>query len=153
MAISIGVVVSWIAITFFSLIPKRLSLLETIFLFCANTVFELSVFSILHINLKLIDVEPGLENGIANLMFRLIELPLLLVASSTILLYSAKYKWWAVTAIILFTLIVQQALLSLGILSFNHWNLFYSGLGMCLNVLFSRTMTWVITSVERKVTA
>jgi hypothetical protein len=153
MSIIIGVVATWIAITVFSLIPKKTSLFETIFLFSVNTIFELSVFSILHVNLKFIVVEPGMGNGIADLMFRLIELPLLLVASSNILLYSTKLKWCAVALIVVFTLIVQQTLVYLGIISFHHWNIFYSGIGMCVNVLFSRIMTWFITSLDRKVPA
>jgi SNF family Na+-dependent transporter len=97
MPIIIGTVVTWIALTTFSLIPKKLTQFEMIFLFCVDTIFELSIFSILHVNLKLIVVEPGVSNGIADLMFRLIGLPLLLVVTSNLLLFSnKKIKWCGV---------------------------------------------------------
>ncbi|KIL39660.1 hypothetical protein SD70_18640 [Gordoniibacillus kamchatkensis] len=153
MAILIGTVVTWMAVTFFSIIPKKIPPFETIFLFCVNTIFELSIFSILHLNLKFIVVEPGIGNGIADLMLRLIELPLLLVASSNILLYSNKVKWCWVALIILFTLLVQQTLEWMDIITFQRWNIMYTGIYMCVNVAFSSMMTWVITSLDKKETA
>lgn len=153
MPIIVGAIVVWIAVTFFSLIPKKLSSFETIFVFCTSTIFELSVFSILHINLRLIEVEPGIANGMADLMFRLLEIPLLLTASANLLLYRTKIKWVAAASIVLFTLIVQQTSLRVGILHFHHWNLVYSGLGMCANVGFASLMAWVITSINGKVPA
>jgi hypothetical protein len=153
MPIIIGTVVTWIALIVFSLIPKKLTPFEMIFLFCVDTIFELSIFSILHINLKFIVVEPGVSNGIADLMFRLIELPLLIVVTSNLLLYSnKKIKWCGVVLIVLFTLIVQQILVQINTLSFYHWNIVYSGIGMCAAVVFSRIMSWIITSIGTKET-
>ncbi|WP_274361533.1 hypothetical protein [Paenibacillus thermotolerans] len=153
MAIIVGTIATWIAVTVFSLIPKKLTVSENIVLFFYNTIFELSVFTILHVNLKLIVVEPGIGNGIADLMFRLIELPLVLVATSNILLYSSDVKWLGVALIVLFTLLVQLVAVYVGIVSFHHWNIIYSAISMCANVLFSRIITWAITSLDRKVTA
>jgi hypothetical protein len=154
MSIIIGTVVTWIAVTVFSLIPKKLTPFEIIFVFCIDTIFELSMFSILHVNLKFIKVEPGVSNGIADLMLRLIELPLLLVTSSNILLYSNKMvKWCGVAVIVLFTLIVQQILVQIKMISFHHWNVLYSGFFICGCIVFSRIMTWIITSLDKKETA
>lgn len=151
MAIIIGTVVTWLAVIAFSLIPKRLNPLEIIFIFCVDTIFELSIFSIFHVNLKYIRVEPGINNGIADLMFRLIELPLLLVVSSNILMYSSKIgKWCGLAVIVLSSLIVQQMLVQIKMITFVHWNVVYSGIYCFVCIIFSRIMTWVITSLNSK---
>jgi hypothetical protein len=153
MPIIIGTVVTWISITVFLLIPKKLTLFEMIFLFCVDTIYELSIFSILHVNLKLIVVEPGISNGIADLMFRIIVLPLLLVITSNLLLFSnKKIKWCGVVLIVLITLILQQILIQINTLSFHNWNIIYSGITMCSAVVFSRIMSWVIRSLDPKET-
>lgn len=153
MPIIIGTVVTWIALTVFSLIPMRLTPFEMIFIFCADTIYELSIFSIVHVNLKFIVVEPGISNGIADLMFRLIVLPLLLVVTSNLLLFSnKKIKWCGVVLIVLFALIVQQILVQINTLTFYHWSIIYSGIAICSAVVFSRIMSWVITSIGTKET-
>lgn len=146
MAIVIGTVVAWIAVTVFCLIPKKLTPFGMIFLFFTDTVLELGTFSPLHVNLKLVQVSPGVDNAVADLMFRYIELPLLLVATSNLLLHSSKIvKWAGVTAIVLFTLVVQLFLVWQGMLIFHNWNILYSAIYMCVFVAFSRVMSWVIT--------
>lgn len=154
MSIIIGTVVSWIAVTVFSLIPKKLTPFEIIFLFCIDTIYELSLFSILHVNLKFIVVEQGVSNGIADLMYRLIALPLLLVVTSNILLYSNNsIKWSGVTLIGFFIVIAQQIMVETKMITYHHWNVTYAVFFVYAAILFSRMMTWVITSIDKKDTA
>lgn len=121
-----------------------------VFLLFANTVIELGTFSILHVNMKLIQVGPGAGDSIADLMFRLIELPILLITTSNLLLHSNNVmKWGGVVGIVLFSLLVQEVLVRLGMLIFHHWNLLYSAIYLVAFIAFSR----VIVSIIRKLSA
>ncbi|WDL95733.1 hypothetical protein [Alicyclobacillus sp. ALC3] len=123
--------------------------MEMIFLFFADTVFELGSFSVLHVNLQYIQVNPGVANSISNLTFRLIELPLLLVTTSNLLLNPAPIlKWGGVISIVLFTVMVQQILVWMGVLSMHHWNVAWSGVIVCVAVLASRIMAGLIRSTS-----
>lgn len=145
MAVVFATMVVWTAVAVFWLVPKELWPFEIIFLLFVDTVFELGTVAILATNLKLIQVGPGVDNLLADLMYRLIELPLLLMTTSNLLLHSNRtVRWGGVTVIILFTLLVQQFLVSHGMLIFRQWNLLFSFIYMCVFVAFSRAMTWVI---------
>ncbi|KPV40860.1 hypothetical protein [Alicyclobacillus ferrooxydans] len=145
MVVVFATIVVWIAVTVFWVVPKKMLPFEIIFLFLVDTVLELGTIAVLTANLKFIQLSPGMGNLIADLMFRLIELPLLLVTTSSLFLHASKtVKWGGVTAIIVFTLLVQKLLLWQGILRFHHWNLFFSLVYMLVFVSFSRAMTWVI---------
>lgn len=123
--------------------------MEMIFLFFVDTVFELGMFSVLHVNLQYIEVTPGVANSISNLTFRLVELPFLLVTTSNLLLHlSPILKWGGVISIVLFTVIVQQILVWMGVLNMHHWNVWYSGLTVCVAVVASRVMAALIRSVS-----
>lgn len=151
MPIIFALLVTWVALITFALVPKRLTPFEMTFLFFINTIFELSGFSILHINLQFIQVTPGVANALADLMFRLIELPLFLVATTNILLSSRTlFKWTGVVLIICFSVLVQQILVWAGILTLHHWNVFYSGIVLCGNIAFSSLMAWLIRRATRK---
>lgn len=149
--IVVGSVVSWIAVAVFCLVPKKLTPFGIIFLFFCDTVCELGTFSVLNVNLKLIQLSPGVENALTDLMFRLIELPLLLVTTTNLLLHSNNFvKWGGVTAIILFTLVVQSLLAWKGMITFHDWNILYSGIYMCVFTAFSRAMAWIIMRTSPK---
>lgn len=151
MSIAICVLITWVVIIILSLIPKKLSELEMIFLYFVNTIFNLSVFTVLHVNLKWIVVNHSVEKSIADLVLRLIMIPLVFVLTSNILLYSWKFlKWVIVIAIILGFNLLGKLLEGLGVISFEHWNVIYNTLMFSSYAIFSRLMAWVIVNVDRK---
>ncbi|MGG3467483.1 hypothetical protein ABES02_08340 [Neobacillus pocheonensis] len=151
MSIAICVLITWLVIIILSLIPKKLSELEMLFLYFVNTIFDLSVFTVLHVNLKWIVVNESVEKSIADLVMRLIMIPLVFVLTSNILLYSWKFlKWVIVIAIILSFNLLGKLLVGLDVISFDHWNGMYNILMFSSYAVFSRIMAWVITNVDRK---
>ncbi|MCF8566423.1 hypothetical protein LLE49_17005 [Alicyclobacillus tolerans] len=140
-----GTVVVWIAVTVFCLIPKKLTPFDLIFLFFMDTVFELGTISIFQTNLKWMVVGPSVDMALADLMFRLIELPLLLVTTSNLLLYSNRLvKWGGVSTIVLFSMAVQKVLVWHGMLIYRNWNILYTAIYLVVFVAFSRVMAWFI---------
>lgn len=151
MSLAVCVLIAWFVIIILSLIPKKLTELEMVFLYFVNTIFELSVFSVLHVNLKWIVVPHTFEKSIADLVLRFIMIPLVFIISSNILLYSWKFlKWIIVVAIILCFLFIQQLLEWLGVITIHHWNGVYTIFMFSCYAIFSRIMAWVIVHVDRK---
>lgn len=151
MPIAFSTIVVWIAVTVFFWVPKKLTPLEMIFLFFIDTICELGTFSILSENLKLIQVKAEVGVALADLMYRLIELPLLLVSTSNILMHSSKWvKWGGCSAIVLFSLAVQWILIRQKMLTFHHWNLLYSCIYLVVFIAFSFAMAWLIIRTSPK---
>jgi hypothetical protein len=149
--LAICVLITWFVIIILSLIPKKFSELDMVFLYFVNTIFELSIFTVLHVNLKWIVVNHSVEKSIADLVFRLIMIPLVFIITSNILLYSWKFlKWIIVIAMILSFILMQGLLERLGVITTHHWNVIYNFLMFSSYAIFSRFMTWVIVNVDRK---
>ena len=151
MSLAICVLITWFVIIVLTHIPKKLSELDMLFLYFVNTIFELSIFTVLHVNLKWIVVSHSVEKSIADLVLRLIMLPLLFIIMSNILLYSGKFlKWAFIIAIFLSLFLIQMLLKKLGIITTHHMNVVYSFLMFSSYIIFSRLMAWVIVNAGRK---
>jgi hypothetical protein len=150
-SLAICVLITWFVIIVLTHIPKRLSELDMLFLYFVNTIFELSIFTVLHVNLKWIVVNHSFEESIADLVLRLIMIPLAFIITSNILLYPGKLLKRVIVVIIILSFIPLQVLVKkLGIIATPHLNTVYSLLMFSSYAIFSRFMAWVIVSVGRK---
>jgi hypothetical protein len=150
-ALAICVLITWIVVIILSLIPKKLTQLEMVYLFFVNTIFELSLFTLLHVNLRWITVNLSVEKSFADLTMRLFMIPLALIISTNILLYSWKFlKWVIVLGIIFFFNSIGDLLEWLGVLKFHSWNRMDNSLLFIIYITFSRFMAWVITHVGQE---
>jgi hypothetical protein len=151
MSLAICTLITWLVIIVFSLIPKKLDEIEMVFLFFVNTIFELSIFTIFHVNLKWLEVNHSMEKSFADLVLRIGLIPIVFIITSNILLYSWKYlKWIIVLAIILAFLLINKLIVWLGILTTTHWNLLYTLIVFSSYAVFSRLMAWFIIKVGRR---
>ncbi|WP_163099230.1 hypothetical protein [Peribacillus alkalitolerans] len=151
MSLAICVLITWVVIIVLHLIPKKLSELDMIFLYFVNTIFELSIFTILHINLHRISVNHDVEKSLADLTIRLIMIPLVFVITANLILYSwKKLKWLIVIAIILSFILMGKLMESLDIIKTHNWHIAYTILLFSSYALFSSVMAWLITRVDQK---
>jgi hypothetical protein len=151
LSLAICVLITWLVIIVLSLIPKKLSRIEMVFVYFVNTIFELSIFTILHINLKWIDVSHSVEKSFADLVLRLIMIPLVFVITANILMYSWKFlKWLIIVVIILCFLLMQAMIIRLGILTILHLNAIYTFILFSSYAVFSSLMAWFICNVDGK---
>lgn len=151
MAVAVCVLITWLVIIIFSLIPKKLTELEMVILFFVNTIFELSVFTILHVNLKWLIVSQTVEKSFADLVIRLLMIPFIFLITTNILLYSWKFLNWIIVAIIISSFLLLQILLeNLGVLKTHHWNMFSTILLFCGYAIFSQLVAWLIVHVDLK---
>lgn len=151
MSLAICVLITWFVIIVLTHIPKKLSELDMLFLYFVNTIFDLSIFTVFHVNLKWIVVNRSFEESIADLVLRLFMIPLVFVITSNILLYNWKFLKWVIVALIILGFIPLQVLVKkLGIISTPHMNIMYSLLMFSSYAVFSRFMAWVIVHAGRK---
>ncbi|TVY11973.1 hypothetical protein [Paenibacillus cremeus] len=152
MSLAICVFITCCTLITLTLIPKKLSELDMVFVYFSSTIFELSIFTIFHVNLNWIAVNPSVETSFADLVLRLIHIPLLLLISTNILLYNWKVlKWLIVAGMLLICLPMQVLLERLQIISTPHWNVFHTLVTFAGYMAFSRWMAWWIRYVGRKV--
>ncbi|RAP75385.1 hypothetical protein [Paenibacillus montanisoli] len=151
MALAICVFMTWCVIIVHSLMPKKLSGAEMVFIYFCSTVFELSIFTIVHLNLGWIEVDKGVEKSIADLVLRLFTNPLIFIISTNILLYRWKVlKWVIIAAIVLAFIPMGYMLERIGIISTPHWNAWLTVAMFTSYVIFSRLMAWIIISTGQK---
>ncbi|QSO53236.1 hypothetical protein JZ785_04990 [Alicyclobacillus curvatus] len=150
MSLAVCVLISWCAIAVLALIPKILSTVETVFLLFMCTIFELSVFTIFHLNLSWIMVSNHVEQSLANLAIRLVCVPVELVITANFMLYSSRLlKLGLVVAVLLVDVLLQKTLEWLQILFTPHWNVGYTVVLFCGYIVFARLMTLFITHLEQ----
>ncbi|HJV31395.1 MAG TPA: hypothetical protein VJ558_04310 [Bacillales bacterium] len=151
MTFAICVLMTWFVIIVFSLIPKKLTVLDMIFVYFVNTIFELSVFTILHINLKWLEVSHDVEKSLADLVLRIIMIPLVFVITANLLMYSRNFLKWTIVTVIIFSFLLIEALIhKLGILTTHHWNAVYTLVLFSSYTIFSSLMAWFISNVDKR---
>lgn len=151
MSLAIIVFITWLFIILLSKIPKRLSEHDMIFLFFVNTIFELSIFTLMHLNFNWIVVSHNVEKSIADLVMRLILNPLTFIITTNFLLYPRKFlKWILMGGMLLYFILMERLLEWLGVLTVHHWKPWLSILMFSSYAVFSRLMAWFITNVDRK---
>lgn len=151
MSLGISVLLSWSVIIILTLIPKKLSELEMVFLYFTNIIFELSIFTIFHLNLQYIQVSNDIEKSFSDLVLRIIMIPTVLLISSNVLLYSWKYLKWIIVAMMVLSFILIQKLIEwLGIITTTNLNAGYTVIMFSTYEAFSRVMVWWIKRADPK---
>ncbi|KPV44105.1 hypothetical protein AN477_08495 [Alicyclobacillus ferrooxydans] len=150
MSLAVCTFLAWITILILAMLPKTLTLLEMVFLFFVCTIFELSIFTIFHLNLHWIEVSTSPEKSFANLTIRLICVPVILVIISNVQFYpSNTLRWILLTTIVVLGVILQKIMQWLGIITTPHWNMWLTILMWCSYFAFARVMVWFIRYLKK----
>ncbi|WP_421383311.1 hypothetical protein ACOJQI_02720 [Bacillus salacetis] len=151
MSLAVCVLMTWIVVIILMLIPKKLSEIEMVFVYFANTVFELSIFTILHLNLKWIQIDQGFEKSIADLVLRIFMIPLIFVITANILCYRWKLLKFVVVILINLSFLFLNILITkLGILKATHWSPLYTVILFMSYTIFSGLMAVCISNIKGK---
>lgn len=154
MSFVVSIFAAWIVIILVCLIPKKLSEKDMVILYFFNTIFVVSTLTILNLNVRYLTVSRSVEKVFAVFACQYILIPLLLVISANVLMYASKWLKWGCTAAIVVGIVLFQKLLeSMGVLFFNHWNLFYSLVMAICFVLLSRFISALIHRVREEAKA
>lgn len=150
MSLAVCIFITWIAILILAMIPKKLTLLEMVFLFFVCTIFELSIFTVIHLNLHWIIVSKSIEKSLADLVMGLVCIPIVMVITSNFLLYSSRIlKWILMATVVLLGAMLHKTVKWLGIVTTPHWNVGYTALMFCGFIVFIRLMTWFVLYIKQ----
>ncbi len=151
MSLAVCVLMTWLVVIVLTLIPKKLSEIEMVFVYFANTVFELSIFAVLHLNLKWIQIDQSIEKSFADLVLRLFMIPLVFVITANVLRCRGKiFKVSVVILINVIFLLINLLISKLGILKTTHWNPLYTILLFTSYTIFSSLMASFISNIKGK---
>lgn len=150
MSLAVCVFITWIAISILAMIPKKLTILEMVFLFFVCTIFELSIFTVFHLNLHWIIVSENIEKSVADLVMRLACMPVIMVITSNFLLYTSRVlKLGLMATVVLGGVMLHKTVKWLGILTTPHWNLWYTVVLFCSYIIFLKLMTWFVIYLKQ----
>ena len=150
MTLAICIFVTWCVWIAFSLLPKKLSVLDTIFVLFGGTVFELSMFTLLHVDFSWIVVSTDIEKSFANLMIRLLLIPVTLLIATNVMLYDCVLKWIVAAGILLAFVPLQLLQERLGVITAMHVPTAVMLLFFSAYMLFARLLAGLIRAAGRK---
>ncbi|MGG1397288.1 hypothetical protein ABE288_05580 [Bacillus salipaludis] len=145
--------IAWFTIILFAIVPKRVSILDFVFLYCIVISLTSTSFTILELNLQIIKIPiPNIDLW-AVTVFRMITTPLLILTSINALQPSVKRKRrWIMSFVILIALTTHDWSLS----HFNviHYRILYPypfiGLAYLALILISWGLMWWYKKFDHK---
>ena len=115
MAVAIFVFIAWVIISVYLLVPKKLSTEENLLLFFLFTIITINIFTILDLNLQLIQHSNKVKLFISFVIHRNVIIPLaLIIFVNLIINFESKMKKIILTVLIFLTLYLID-LLAFGI--------------------------------------
>lgn len=154
MAVAIFVFIAWVIISVYLFIPKRLSTEENLLLFFFFTIITINIFTILDLNLQLIQHSNKREMFISFLIHRNIIIPLtLIIFANLIINFESKKKKFIITVLIFSALyFIDLLAFRIGLLTCDSSNLYLaSAITLAALMLLAVLITkLIIKSPERK---
>jgi hypothetical protein len=101
MQLPICALFAWLAILIFSLMPKRLSILDLVFLYFIILIFSTMTFTILDINLNVVTIRRTPIISFSTIITRIVTIPVLIMVAVDALQFSGgrKPRWLMAIAI------------------------------------------------------
>ncbi|QOR64765.1 hypothetical protein IM538_12940 [Cytobacillus suaedae] len=128
MALAVYVIITWLVILCFTLLPKKLSFIENSFVFLIMSIIIKNSFTIVGLNLKWIESNKEPEIFLAYFLYRTIIYPFALLFLVNIVNTSNRSlpKYLTTISVIFFIFLVEILGEKLNIYTYNEWNNWYS---------------------------
>lgn len=150
MPLAVTVLMTQTIIILFGLIPKKLSDIEMVVLFFVDSIFSISIFTTVELNLKWVTVSESVDRVFAVLVGHVIETPLVMVLISNVILYRSHSRWLVVMAAWVAPILEQLLMREIGVISFENWNPLYGAIEFAIFLGFSAVSTWFVRSVSKR---
>ncbi|MBB6451839.1 small-conductance mechanosensitive channel [Salirhabdus euzebyi] len=136
----IYLILSWISITIYALLPKKLKVVEVIFVFFVGSILVMNLFTIVEYNFELITLTTETDKYFSLLLYRSVILPVVLLTFITILqtVESNVHKWGSSLFLYGFILLVEYLGIKFAIYFYTKWSFLLSSIdillvfGLCL---------------------
>jgi hypothetical protein len=141
---------TWVMVCVAWIVPKRLIKKDAILLYFINTIFVVTTFAILTLNLKFFTIAHSAEIQIGILMCHNVLMPLSLVVFENISLNQSRRIRALGTVVILVSLTLFHKLLELlGAIDYVNWSMFHALLLTAALLIFSRLVTYVLMTFSK----
>lgn len=152
MALTLFFLILWFVIFCFTLLPKKLSLVENTFLFFVISIVIMNSFTITSLNLKWIEPNKETEMFFAYLLYRAIIYPVALLFLSNLIFMYEKLSVRLLGGILIpvFIFLVEVLGEKLHIYGYNQWNHWYSITEIILFSLLTLLFTKFIRSLNQR---
>ncbi|MEQ6378615.1 hypothetical protein RZN25_17555 [Bacillaceae bacterium S4-13-56] len=152
MALTVFSLILWLTIFCFSLLPKKLSLLENSFVFFVLSVVIMNSFTIASLNLKWIESNKETEMFLVYILYRAIIYPVALLFLTNLIFMYETFSTKLVGAILvpIFILLVEISGEKLNVYTYKQWNNWYSITEIILFSLFTLLITKFIRSLKQR---
>jgi hypothetical protein len=146
LVIALFALITWITIAVFFLIPKALSRKEHIVLFFCISLLVISAYTIIDLNLKLVQQSNKAEMFFALLMHRniIISFCLLIFVNSFMSLHNKLSKFFSAAVILLVLYLVELLTVWTGVKVYLGWNNYLTIITLVTGMAISALLTkWI----------
>jgi len=152
MALDLVIFIAWIVIVVFAIAPKRIALVDIVFLYFITVILITSTFTFLDVNLHAVTVSRSVGKSFAAIISRMIPIPLLLIISVNALRSSlqVKYKWWIGCAVLLVLTAYDWLLKWSDVIMYRNWNVLYVFVMYSLFMAVINLIAWWFVNLGRK---
>lgn len=139
MTLGLFVLIAWVMIIIFFLIPKSLDWKENMIMFFSLSIIIISLSTVLDLNLKLIQTSKKVEMFVPVWLFRNIIIPLIFIVFLNLFNFSKnKLKKIGIAALtIAGVFLIEKVTLITGIIKHTGWNQYYTLLTIITLMTFS----------------
>ncbi len=137
MVLAIFVLIAWIIISVYLLVPKKLTLVENIFIFFSATILIINIATIVDLNLGLVQSSKVPEKFLAMWLQRNIIDPIFIVIFINFIFYNIRVikKMGIMLIVILVLNLVEFVAIQLGVKTYKGWNTLFANISLA-TVLF-----------------
>jgi hypothetical protein len=112
MQLPVCALLSWLTIILFAKIPKKLSILDIVFLYCVIIIISEPTYTFFELNMHSVTVPRVGTSVISVGICRLITIPLFIIMAVNALLSFGKMSKWGLSIIIWFGLVIFDFILN-----------------------------------------
>ncbi|MFB5189030.1 hypothetical protein [Alicyclobacillus fastidiosus] len=137
---------AWFTIIAFSLVPKNLSVLDFVFLYCIVLILTTTTFTTFDIDVHVVTIRKTVTISIATIICRIITIPLLIMMAVDALHFSAlrKRKWLIAIGIWMILVGFDWLLAFLKVITYRHLFIWHA-VSTCITYFGFIAIAWCLT--------
>lgn len=151
MQLPIFVLIAWLTVSVFALIPKKLDTVDFLFLYFISFILTTSAFTLFDVNLHIVTISRTAAGSAATIVSRMITIPILIMAAVNAL-QPGGHRWSRGFAIICWlTLAGLDWLLNrYHVIQFHNWNTWHASISYLTFIAIAWFLMWCFTGFDER---
>lgn len=129
MQVPICSLIAWLTIALFSFIPKKLTIIQFVFLYCVTLILTTTAYTIFDANLQIVTIPRNTTSSVSTIISRLITVPLLIMAIINAL-QTKRFTLSRIMALVLWMVLsgFDWLLNQIHVIAYHDWNVCYASM-------------------------